>query len=75
MNDITEKLLEIVSDWDGKFKGAYNIRENSGCAGRQSSENIRIESKTDQPRNQHFYQLQGTAGDCLYPCLCYSRRS
>ena len=32
MNDITEKLLEIVSDWDGKFKGAYNIRENSGCA-------------------------------------------
>lgn len=49
MNDITEKLLEIVSDWDGKFKGAYNIRENSGCAGRQSSENIRIESKTDNP--------------------------
>ena len=49
MNDITEKLLEIVSDWDGKFKGAYNIRENSGCAGRQYSENIRIESKTDNP--------------------------
>ena len=49
MNDITEKLLEIVSDWDGKFKGAYNIRENSGCAGRQSSENIRIESKTYNP--------------------------
>ena len=49
MNDITEKLLESVSDWDGKFKGAYNIRENSGCAGRQTSENIRIESKTDNP--------------------------
>ena len=49
MNDITEKLLGIVSDWDGKFDGAYNIRENSGCAGRRSSENIRIESKTDNP--------------------------
>jgi len=49
MNDITEKLLKIVSDWDGKFKGAYNIRENSGCAGRSSSENIRIESKADNP--------------------------
>ena len=49
MNDITEKLLGIVSDWDGKFDGAYNIRENSGCAGRKSSENIRIESKPDNP--------------------------
>ena len=55
MNDITEKLLEIVSDWDGKFKGAYNIRENSGCAGRQSSENIRIESKTDNPQQETVY--------------------
>lgn len=50
MNDITGQLLKIVSDWDGKsFKGAYNIREDSGCAGRQSSENIKIEPKTDNP--------------------------
>lgn len=49
MNAITEKLLRLVSDWDGKFKGAFNIREDSGCAGRQSSENIRIEPKADQP--------------------------
>lgn len=50
MNDITGQLLKIVSDWDGQsFKGAYNIREDSGCAGRQSSENIKIEPKTDNP--------------------------
>ena len=49
MDSITNDLLSIVSDWDGGFKGAYNIRENSGCAGRQSSENIKIESKTDNP--------------------------
>lgn len=49
MNDITGKLLSLVSDWDGSYKGAYNIRENSGCAGRQSSENIRIEPKEDNP--------------------------
>lgn len=49
MNEITEKLLRLVSDWDGRFKGAFNIREDSGCAGRQSSENIRIEPKADQP--------------------------
>lgn len=48
MDSITEKLLGIVSDWKGaSFKGAYNIRENSGCAGRQSSENIKIENKPD----------------------------
>lgn len=49
MENITSDLLSIVSDWKGGFKGAYNIRENSGCAGRQSSENIKIESKTDNP--------------------------
>lgn len=49
MNEITSKLLNLVSDWDGSFKGAFNIREDSGCAARQSSENIRIESKQDNP--------------------------
>lgn len=50
MDEITGKLMGIVSDWKGtEFKGAYNIRENSGCAGRQSSENIKIESKNDNP--------------------------
>lgn len=50
MDSITEKLLGIVSDWKGaSFKGAYNIRENSGCAGRQSSKNIKIENKSDNP--------------------------
>ena len=49
MNDITKKLLSEVSDFKGEFKGAYNIRENGECAGRQSSENIVIESKNDGP--------------------------
>ena len=47
MNKITEELLKQVSDWKGSFKGAYNIREDGGCVGRQSSENIKIESKAD----------------------------
>lgn len=50
MNNITEQLLKIVSNYDGiSFKGAYNIREDGGCAGRMSSENIKIESKKDAP--------------------------
>lgn len=50
MDAITGKLLGIVADWNGAdFKGAYNIRENSGCAGRQNSKNITIENKPDNP--------------------------
>lgn len=49
MKSITEDLLSVISDWDGSYKGAFNIREDSGCAGRQSSENIKIESKNDNP--------------------------
>ncbi len=50
MNNITQKFLEIVSDYKGSFDGvAYNIREDGGCAGRQSTEHIKIESKPDGP--------------------------
>ena len=49
MSNILEGLLKAVSDWNGKFTGAFNIRENGECAGRQSTKNIRIESKTDKP--------------------------
>lgn len=49
MNSITEALLSRISDWKDNFKGAYNIREDGGCAARQSSENIKIEPKHDNP--------------------------
>ena len=49
MNDITRELLEQVSDFNGEFKGAYNLRVDGTCAGRQSSENIQIDSKADKP--------------------------
>lgn len=49
MNSITDTLLSQISDFKSGFTGAYNIREDGGCAGRQSSENIKIDPKTDQP--------------------------
>lgn len=49
MKKTTEEILKIVSDFKGKFNGAFNIREDGQCAGRQSSENIKIEPKTDAP--------------------------
>ena len=54
MEKITMDMLREISDWDGNFKGAYNIRENGQCAGRVSSKNIRIESKKDQPGLEIF---------------------
>jgi len=54
MNEITKDLLREISEWDGEFKGAYNIREDGQCAGRMSSKNIRIESKKDQPGLEIF---------------------
>ena len=37
MNEITKDLLREISEWDGSFPGAYNIREDGACVGRMSS--------------------------------------
>lgn len=70
MNEVTERLLKLVSDWKGgAFDGAYNIRENGGCVGRQSSENIKIESKQDKP-GLDIRILPGTKGEKVYIPAC-----
>ena len=42
-------MLEAVADLHGVPQGAYNIRKDGEGAGRQSTANIIIESKTDKP--------------------------
>lgn len=69
MNEITKSLLELVSDWKGSFKGAYNIREDGACAGRMSSENIRIETKKDMP-GLDIRILPGTKGETVSIPAC-----
>lgn len=69
MNSITEKLLDMISDYKGKFVGAFNIREDSQCAGRQSSEHIKIESKTDKPGIDILVD-PGTKGETVYIPAC-----
>ena len=49
MNDITKDLLAAISDLGPSFAGAYNIRENGTCAGRKSTEHIKIEDKEGAP--------------------------
>ena len=69
MNKITEMLLSVVSDWKGSFNGAFNIREDGQCAGRQSSENIKIDSKKDAP-GLIIHVLPGTKGETVFIPAC-----
>lgn len=48
-NDIRLGLLEKIADIHGTPSGAYNIRENSQLSGRQNTDEITIETKTDKP--------------------------
>ncbi len=69
MNSVTEQLLKLVSNWKGNFTGAFNIREDGQCAGRQSTEHIKIESKTDLP-GLDIRILPGTRGETVSIPAC-----
>ncbi len=49
MDQIKKNLLMQVADLHTVPEGAYNIRENGTAAGRRSTANIDIVSKTDKP--------------------------
>ena len=69
MDSILKKLLSIVSDMDKTPEGAYNIRENGLCAGRASSEHVKIESKTDKP-GINIYIDSAAKGEKVYIPAC-----
>lgn len=49
MDKIEQNLLEQITDLHDVPQGAYNIRTNGATAGRHTTENIDIVTKTDQP--------------------------
>lgn len=70
-NSISADLLKVISDYDGvsEFNGAYNIRQDSQCAGRKSSANISIEPKTDKPGIEIRIK-PGTKGETVFIPAC-----
>lgn len=48
LNEIQEKILQIVADMKGTGEGAVNIRSDGQKAFRRNTEHITIESKTDK---------------------------
>ena len=73
MDKITETLLKLVSDYteDGYKGAAFNIRENGGCAGRQSTENIKIEPK-EGGKGIDIYVAPGTKDEKVFIPACIS---
>ena len=78
MKNITEELLEIVSDLkienslDSSFDGAYNIREDCKSIARRSTENIKIESKEDGSGIDIIIK-PGTKGEKAYIPACITQ--
>lgn len=75
MDKLTMELLKAVSEYtEGGYEGAYNIRENGGCAGRKSTDNIRIEGKSDGS-GLDIYVKAGTKGEKVYIPACVTKGS
>lgn len=72
MNKITEKLLEVIADWTGSFSGAFNIREDGQCVGRQSSPFVQIESMAGGAGMQ-IRILPGCKGETVYIPACVTK--
>lgn len=49
LDNIQKQLLEQIADLHGVPQGAYSLRINGQMHGKNSSENITIEKKTDKP--------------------------
>ena len=67
--EIDQELLEKIADMLGKPVGAFNIRKDSGCDGRQSTEHIQITNKEDKP-GIDIRIKDGTVGEtCHIPVI------
>lgn len=69
MNKITEKLLEVISDWKGDFTGAYNIREDGQCVARQSSPYVTI-NPMENGMGMEVHVLPGAKKEVVYIPAC-----
>ena len=69
-NQVDRELLEKIADMLGKPVGSFNIRKDSSCADRQSTENIQITDKTDGNPVIDITIKDGTVGEkCHIPVI------
>ena len=69
-SQVDRELLEKIAGLIGKPVGAFNIRKDTGCDGRQSTENIQITGKTDGKSGIDIRIKDGTKGEqCHIPVI------
>ncbi|MCQ2448000.1 MAG: SufD family Fe-S cluster assembly protein [Oscillibacter sp.] len=69
LTEVDSALLEKIADMLGKPVGAVNIRKDSGCEARQSTEHIEITGKEDKP-GIDIRIKDGTVGEkCHIPVI------
>lgn len=66
LNDIARELLAQVTGKSGEFEGAYNIRQDTGCAGRRSTENIKIVPHREGKPGIEIHVAPGTDKETVY---------
>ena len=67
---VDRELLEKIADLLGKPVGAFNIRKDCGCDGRESTEHIKIDNRTDGKSGIDIHILDGTVGEtCHIPVI------
>ena len=67
--EVDRELLEKIADLVGKPVGAFNIRKDSCCDGRGSTENIQVTGKEDKP-GIDIRIKDGTVGEtCHIPVI------
>ena len=72
MDAIEKNLLREVAELDALPVGAYNIRANGGLAGRNTTANIDIVTKTDKPGIDIFIK-PGTKNESVHIPVIISR--
>ena len=70
ITDIDAALLEKIADLTGKPMGAFNIRKDSSCEARQSTEHIAIDPRSDGKSGIDIRIKPGTKGEkCYIPVI------
>ena len=64
-NEIDRELLEKIADLIGKPVGAFNIRKDCGCDGRQSTEHIEITGKATMVIISHQERIISLADEVI----------
>ena len=70
ITEIDAGLLEKIADLTGQPVGAFNIRKDSGCEARQSTEHITIDARADGKPGIDIHIKPGTKGEkCYIPVI------